>query len=147
MYPFLLKFHSGFRYIVLILIVIAVVQALIGLFAKKPYSDLNKKVNLFTMISMHTQLLIGLVLYFFSPFVRLNDMAAAMKDAGQRYWTVEHLVMMIFAVVLVTIGHAKSKKISSNPTYKHRVIAMFYGLAIIVILAAVYQSGRPLIGS
>lgn len=145
MYPFLLKFHSGLRYIVLLLIWLAIVQAFVGWFGKRNYSEGNRKLNLFAMISAHVQLLIGLILYFFSPFVKLDDMATTMKDAATRYWTVEHSVMMIFALVLITIGHARSKKAGEGAA-KHRLIAIFYTLALLVILVAIMQSGRPLLG-
>jgi len=146
MYIILKQLHSGFRYIVFILFVLALVQALIGLFGKKPYTNGNRKINLFALISAHTQLLIGLILYFVSPLVQLNNMGAAMKDTVVRYWTVEHGVMMIFAIVLITVGHSKSKK-ALDGINKHRAIAMYYGLAILVILVAIFQSGRPIIGS
>ncbi len=146
MYTFLLKFHSGLRYIVLLLVVLAIVQALVGWLGNKKYTDGNRKLNLFAMISAHTQLLTGLVLYFFSPFVNFSDMAATMKDAALRYWTVEHSVMMIFALVLITVGHSRSKKAAEGAA-KHRAIAIFYGLAILVILVAISQSGRPILGS
>jgi uncharacterized membrane protein len=102
--------------------------------------------NLFGLIFAHIQLLVGLILYFYSPFVKLTEMAATMKDASLRYWTVEHLVMMIFAVVLITVGHSKSKK-ATDAVQKHRTVAIFYGLALLVILVAIVQSGRPILGS
>jgi cytochrome bd-type quinol oxidase subunit 2 len=146
MYTFLLKFHSGLRYIVLLLLVLALIQALAGWFGNKTYSEGNRKLNLFAMISAHVQLLTGLILYFFSPFVKYNEMAVAMKDASLRYWTVEHLAMMIFALVLITVGHARAKK-AGEAAAKHRTVAIFYGLALVVILAAIMQSGRPILGS
>ena len=146
MYKILLGLHSGVRYIVIILFVLALIMAITGLFGKKPYAEVNRKVNLFAMISAHTQLLIGLILYFFSPKVLLSDIGAAMKDTVLRYWTVEHMVMMIFAVILITIGHSRSKK-AVDAFNKHRAIALFYGLALLVILLAIYQSGRPIFGS
>jgi hypothetical protein len=121
-------------------------MALIGLFGRKSYTETNRKVNLFAMISAHIQLLTGLILYFFSPKVLLSDMGAAMKDPALRYWTVEHSVMMIFAVVLITIGHSRSKK-AIDALNKHRAISLYYGLALLVILLAIYQSGRPIFGS
>lgn len=145
MYKTLLGLHSGLRYVVLVLIVLAIVQALIGWLGKKGYTEGNRKLNLFAMISGHTQLLVGIILYFFSPYVKLGDMGAAMKDATTRYWTVEHAVMMIFAVILLTIGHSRSKK-AADALNKHRSIFVFYGLAILVVLLAIYQSGRPLFG-
>ncbi|MDB5121177.1 MAG: hypothetical protein JWN56_2395 [Sphingobacteriales bacterium] len=145
MYNILKHLHSGFRYIVFILLILALIQALTRLFGKKPYTETNRKINLFALISAHTQLLIGIILYFVSPMVQFNNMGAAMKDAVLRYWTVEHWVMMVFAIILITVGHSKSKK-AIDAINKHRAIAMYYGLAIIVILAAIYQSGRPIIG-
>lgn len=144
-YNILLKSHSGFRYIVLILVVLALIQSLTGWLGQKKYTEGNRKINLFAMVSAHIQFLLGLVLYFFSPFVKTDDMAAAMKDNTLRYWTVEHAVMMLIAIALFTIGHSRSKKIA-DATGKHRSIAIFYGLGIIVIIVAILQSGRPLIG-
>jgi hypothetical protein len=136
--------HSGFRYIVLILVVIALIQSLTGWLGKKSYTEGNRKVNLFAMISAHIQLLLGLVLYFFSPFVNF-DMGSSMKDHTLRYWTVEHAVMMIIALILITVGHSRSKKIADSAG-KHRTIAIFYGLGVIIVIAALLQSGRGVFG-
>ncbi|MBC7759145.1 MAG: cytochrome B [Phormidesmis sp. FL-bin-119] len=145
MYNFLLGLHSGLRYIVLLLLAIAIILSVISLFAKKGYTQTNRKINLFAMVATHTQLLTGLVLYFVSPFVQYGNMGEAMKNTMARYWTVEHAVLMLFAVALITIGHARSKKgeIAIN---KHRAIALYYGLAVLVVIVAIYQSGRPLLG-
>lgn len=135
--------HSGFRFIVLILVLLAIINALTGWFGKKSYTEGNRKLNLFAMISAHTQLLLGIILYFLSPNVQFNS--ETMKDAITRYWTVEHLVMMIFAIILITIGHSRSKK-AALPEAKHRAIAIFYILAVVVIVAAIAQGHRPLFG-
>lgn len=142
-YKFFLEFHSGFRYIVMALVLLAILVAFAGLLGKKPYTNGNRKLNLFAMISAHTQLLIGLVLYFLSPFVKFEG--GVMRDPNARYWTVEHLTMMIFAIVLITIGHSKSKK-ASLPSEKHRVIALFYLLALVTVVVAIIQSHRPFFG-
>lgn len=146
MYSTLFGLHSGLRYIVLLLLAAALILSLIGLFGKKPYSEMNRKVNLFAMISTHTQFLVGLILYFFSPMVNYSNMAEAMSNATTRYWTVEHSVMMLFAIVLITVGHSRSKK-AKDAVNKHRAIALYYGLAVLVILVAIYQSGRPILGN
>ncbi|WP_295651471.1 cytochrome B [uncultured Mucilaginibacter sp.] len=143
-YTFVKMLHSGFRYVVFVMVLIAIVQALLGWFGKKAYTEGNRKINLFSMIAVHTQILIGLLLYFLSPFVQFTSQT--MKDDTTRYWTVEHICMMIFAMILVTIGHSRAKKITT-PEMKHRAIAIFYGLALLVIVMAIVQSHRPLIGS
>ena len=135
--------HSGLRYVVLLLVVLAIIQALAGWLGGKSYTEGNRKLNLFTMISAHVQLLLGLILYFFSPLVRLDDFGGAMKEEVARYWTVEHAVMMIIALVLITIGHSRSKK-AAQAVEKHRSIAIFYGLGAIIVIVAILQSGRGL---
>lgn len=128
MYQILKSAHSGWRYLVLILLVLAIIQALAGWLGKKPYTEGNRKINLFTLIFVHTQILIGLVLYFLSPLV----------EAGVRYWKMEHIGMMIFAAVLVTIGNARSKK-GTDAAVKHRSVALYFGLALIIIVASIIQ--------
>lgn len=142
-YSFIKYLHSGFRYIVLILILVAIVRAFFGWLAKKSFTEGNRKVNLFALISAHTQLLIGLVLYFVSPLVQFGSQT--MKDDVTRYWTVEHITGMIVAIVLITIGYSKSKKATTD-TAKHKSIAVFYAIAVVVIIAVILQSHRPLVG-
>lgn len=144
-YKILLGAHSGFRYVVLLLIALALIQSLTGWLGQKSYTEGNRKINLFAMVSAHIQLLLGIILYFFSPFVKMDDMGGAMKDSISRYWTVEHAAMMLFAVVLFTVGHSRSKKMSESAG-KHRSIAIFYGLGALVVIVAILQSGRPIIG-
>jgi peptidoglycan/LPS O-acetylase OafA/YrhL len=142
-YEILRYLHSGVRFIVLALVLVAIIQSLVGWLGHKTYSKGNRKLNLFAMISAHTQLLIGLALYFLSPFVQFGS--NTMKDATTRYWTVEHIAMMVFALILITIGHSRSKK-AVIPEHKHRAIAIFYLLAVIIIVVAILQSHRPFLG-
>ena len=143
LYSFLLHLHSGLRYIVLLLVLVAIIRAWADWLGHKAYSEGNRKLNLFAMISVHTQLLVGIVLYFVSPFVRFGS--DTMKDATTRYWTVEHLTGMIIAIVLITIGHARSKR-GATADAKHKSIAIFYTLALIIIAAVIILSKRGLIG-
>lgn len=126
MYQILRSAHSGWRYVVLILLVLALVQALAGWFGKKPYTEGNRKLNVFALIATHIQILVGLVMYFISPLV----------EAGIRYWKMEHIGMMIFAAILVTVGNARSKR-GDDASAKHRTIVIYFGLALVVIIAAI----------
>jgi hypothetical protein len=142
-YSFVQQLHSGFRYIVLVLFIYAIISALIGWFGKRPYTNGNRLVNLFAMISAHSQLLIGIALYFLSPLVQFNG--STMKDPTTRYFTVEHQVMMLIALVLITIGHSKSKK-AVLPETKHKTIALFYGIALLIIIGALAQGKISIFG-
>ncbi|MBS1501721.1 MAG: cytochrome B [Bacteroidetes bacterium] len=136
-YLFFRYLHSGFRYIVLLLLVLAIVSAWANWIGKKPYSEGQRKLNLFTMISVHTQLLIGLILYFLSPNVKF--VSGVMKDNTLRYWTVEHIAGMLIAVVLITIGHSRSKK-AATADKKHKAVATFYTIAVLVIVATLLSA-------
>ncbi|WP_439694907.1 cytochrome B [Mucilaginibacter sp. AW1-7] len=133
-YSFLQHLHSGFRYIVLALILAAIIGALIGLIGKKPYTNGSRKLNLFAMISAHTQLLIGIILYFVSPLVQFNS--ETMKNKVTRYFTVEHWVIMLIALALITIGHSKSKKAATGEA-RHKAIVTFYLIGLVIILAGI----------
>ena len=143
-YNFVKELHSGFRYIVFVLVVIAIIQSLSGWLGKKPYTELNRKINLFALISAHTQLLIGVVLLFLSPLVKFSG--DTMKNDTMRYFTVEHWVMMLIAIALITVGHSKSKKIVL-PEAKHKTVAIFYSIAFLVIVVTILAGHLPLLGS
>ena len=131
MYEILKSAHSGWRNIVLILLIVAIFQALNGWFGKKNYTSANRQLNLFTLISAHIQLLLGFVLYFLSPLTK-----GPTSDALYRYWKMEHVSMMVIAVVLITIGNAKSKKVK-DAVAKHKNISIFFGIALLIIIAAI----------
>jgi len=143
-YSIFKELHSGFRYVVFVLVLLAIIQSLLGWFGKKPYTEANRKINLFALISAHTQLLIGLVLYFLSPNVAFNS--ETMKHATTRYFTVEHWVMMLIAIVLITIGHSKAKKKETSES-KHKTVAIFYIIAFLVIIGAIMAGHLPVLGS
>ena len=142
MYNFVQHLHSGFRYIVMVLFIYTILMALIGWLGNRPYTNRNRLSNLFAMISAHTQLLIGIVLYFLSPLVQFNS--STMKDGTLRYFTVEHWVMMLIAIALITIGHSKSKKVIL-PEVKHKTIAIFYGIALVIIIGALAVGKIPIL--
>jgi len=121
--------HSGWRYVVFLLLVIAVIKALSGWFGNKTYTEGDRKLNIFTLISAHIQLLIGLVLYFSEGWYKLSSAGAP----AVRYFKMEHISMMIIAIILITVGNAKSKKVA-DAIAKHRTIAVFFGLALILII-------------
>jgi len=143
-YEIVKDIHSWFRYVVFVLVLLAIIQSLLGWLGKKPYTEGNRKINLFALISAHTQLLIGIVLYFLSPNVQFNS--GTMKNDTTRYFTVEHWVMMLIAIVLITIGHAKSKRILL-PEGKHKTIAIYYIIAFVIIIGAILAGHLPVIGN
>ncbi|MBN1649726.1 MAG: hypothetical protein JW857_00280 [Bacteroidales bacterium] len=137
MYTALLHTHSGLRYLILALLLFTILKSIIGWFQKSSYGKLDDKLALFTMISIHIQLIAGIALYIVSPKVHLTDMSATMKNSLLRYFTVEHLLMMLIVVALVTIGRVASKK-KVLDVQKHKTVAIYYGISLVLILVTVY---------
>jgi uncharacterized membrane protein len=142
MYLGLTHLHSTLRYVVLILLLVVIVKSLRGWLNKSKFESLDNKLSLWLLIATHLQLLGGLLLYFVSPFVQFN--ASTMKDATTRYWTVEHFTMMILAIILITIARISHKKLASDEA-KHKRLFTLNVVALVIIVAAILQSGRGLL--
>lgn len=136
MYTGLLHAHSGLRWIVLLLIILTVISAMGGLSGNKMMTPGQKKMSFFALIATHIQVLIGLVLYFMSPKVQFSDQT--MSDAILRFFTMEHTLMMLIAVVLVTLGNRHAKAGRVKKVFWH------YFIALIIILAGIPWPFREL---
>lgn len=140
MYTILQKFHSGWAYIALLVLVIAVINAIIGMSSKKEFTAKDRKIALFGLIGAHVQLLIGLILYFVSPngFLKIttSGMGEVMKDSFSRLTVVEHPLINIIAIALITIGWSKHKKLTTSES-KFKTFSIFYGLGLVLILSRI----------
>jgi hypothetical protein len=134
----LVHLHSGLRWILLLALVYAIFNAWTKAKEGKTYGSKDKLLNVAAMALLHTQFLIGLVVYFTSPVIKagFNNFGAAMKDSTMRFFLMEHLVLMLAAVVLITIGHKKAK-MAEDPKKKHRRIFIFYLITLLIILIAI----------
>ena len=130
--------HSYWAYIVLAILIFAVVNAIIGLKQKKKFTDKDLRLGLFTLIVSHIQLLIGLGWYFMSPMYKAlkANGGEIMGNKAARLIAVEHPIMMILAIVLITIGWSKHKK-KTEDTAKFKTFVVFYGVALLLILSRI----------
>lgn len=132
--------HSKWAYLVLVVLIIATVNALIKFFGNKEFDPKDFRIALFTLITMHIQLLIGIVLFFmkdyFGTIKEVGGMGEVMKIPALRNLIVEHPLTMIIAIALVTIGYSKhKKKLTSKPKFK--MLAIFYTIALVLVLAKI----------
>jgi hypothetical protein len=124
----LLHAHSGLRWVVLILLLASIFTA---------YSNWQKgspedsKLYLFALIASHTQLLIGIVLYTMSPKVNFEQLS----ERVFRFFSIEHTLMMVIAIILITFGRVRAKKLAGGD--KHRTVLYFYTMALIIMLVAI----------
>lgn len=132
------EIHSYWAYLVLLMLLFAVVNAFMGISKKRSFTDKDVRIGLFTLIIAHIQLLIGLGWYFMSPAyqaLKANG-SEVMGNSTSRLLAVEHPLMMIIAIVLITIGWSKHKK-KTEDAAKFKTFAIFYGLALLLILARI----------
>ena len=138
--------HSFVKWAVLIFGLLTLANALGGVFKKRAFTASDNKSNLFFMISCDIQLLLGLILYFSNGwFTRLKDLGNNMKEPYSRFFTMEHMSMMILAWILVHIGRVQVKKAGTDAA-KHKKMLIFFGLAIALILLSIPWPFREAIG-
>jgi len=136
MYNILSHAHSGLRWVVLILLVAAIGRA----FGKRRGSTVypgKDPLALYAFIATHVQLLLGLILYFISPYVSFEGgMGSIMGDTVRRFYTVEHLTGMLLAIGLITVGYVKAKK-QAETNRGWKTISVYYLIGLVIILASI----------
>ncbi|WP_417870865.1 hypothetical protein [Winogradskyella sp.] len=125
--------HSYWAYLVLVVLILATFNALIKFFGDKEFDAKDFRISLFTLITMHIQLLLGIILWFTKGYFDEMSVGEVMKNDAVRKLAVEHPATMLIAVALVTIGYSKhKKKLVSKPKFK--VLAIFYTIALALVL-------------
>ena len=130
MYGYIQPIHSYLAWLALGLIVLSIIAALLS---NSTFKDSYRKIAKFGLIAVHIQLVLGLILYFVSPMGFSNLSGETMKDSFTRLLAVEHPLMNIIAIVLITIGHSQSKKLSDGS----KKILIFYTLGLVLLLSRI----------
>ena len=139
MYQLIKQLHSWSAYIVLLVLIAAVINALIGYVKKKKYFEVKDlRLSLFALIFSHIQLLLGLLGYVVTPLLQMWGEGAkvVMKDSLSRLLLLEHPLMNIIAIVLITVGWVKLKK-QTDVRQMFAKIALFYGIALVILLSRI----------
>ncbi len=134
MYPFIQNIHSVLAFFVLGLLLIALLNALTGFSKKKAFSAGDRKIALFALIATHIQFIVGLVLYFVSPLGKA--LLGNMKDADARLTSLEHPLVNLIAIILITVGWSRHKKLADDPS-KFKSFIIFYGLGLLLLLSRI----------
>jgi hypothetical protein len=141
--------HSLLRWVILILLLAAIVQSYSGMRSGRSFSNGDRKLGLFLLISAHTTFLLGLLLWLFGSFglvlVQDQGMRVVMKNAVLRFWVVEHFFGMLVAIVLITIGRGVGKKSIPDKAKFKRTFWLFL-LALVIILVTIPWPFRTGVG-
>lgn len=145
MYSTVLLLHSWLRWAVILLGLWAIAKSAAGLSARRPWGPGDDRAGRLFVIMVDVQMLLGLLLYFvLSPMTKaaLADFGGAMKVSAVRFWAVEHVFGMIVGLALAHRGRARTRKLA-DAAAKHRVALVFFGLALLAILASIPWPGTP----
>ena len=139
MYIGLLHTHNLFRWLVFFALILALIFSIIGWAGNKSWTKRNRIAGLALTISMDIQFLLGLVLYaFVSPLTKaaFADFGAAMKNSELRFYAVEHILLMLIALIFVHIGWSKAKN-ATESRKKHRAATIWFGSAFLLVIAGI----------
>jgi hypothetical protein len=128
----LLHLHNALRWVIVIAGLVAVVKAILNASAHRPY---QKGPGSVFVAALHIELLIGLVLYFGVSGLAAAfraDPGAGMKVAALRFFGLEHLVLMLAAVVVATIGGAKARR-AADEAQKNKTARTFFLIALVLL--------------
>lgn len=128
----MLHLHSTIAIVLLLALVISIVITLSNYLGNKPY---NRKIALLGFIASHIQLVVGLILFFYLKYSSMIS-GAVMKDPSLRFKIIEHPLTMIIAIVLITIGYSKAKKIE-NAKKANQTVLIFFVIGLILMLARI----------
>ena len=136
--------HSYWAYIVLLMLAVAIGNALIGKLMNKSFIIIDLRISLFVLIVTHIQLLFGLILYLVSPRFSAwqEGIGAVMGDTSLRLYLVEHPITNIFAVILITMGWSMHKR-QAESGKKFLRIGLFYFLGAVLLLTRIPWSEWP----
>lgn len=137
MISFFKHLHSGLAYLVLLGLVLSVLVFFIKRMKKKEFRKSDRVLALVSLIFTHLQLVFGLILYFFGPMgLRLFGTEGLMKDSTLRLYAVEHISVNLIAVILITVGYSKAKRME-NSKGKFGNLSLFYLLGLVLILSRI----------
>ena len=138
MYAVLKTVHSYWAFLVIITLTFIVINSIISKFSGRAFNTKDLRISFYGLIFSHIQVLIGLILYFVSPwFDQFSQLGMSiMKNAESRLYLIEHPLINIIAILLITLGWSLHKR-QSDSSKKFLRIGLFYGLGLIFLLSRI----------
>ena len=132
LYPVLVHLHSGFRWILILALIVTLGISIYNVLKKNTLSKSGKLFAKITMLTAHLQLLAGLVLYLISPRVVFS--AQSMSSPILRFFLVEHITAMLLAIALITFGVVRAKR---KPATEARTLLWTFLVALLLLIAMI----------
>jgi len=139
MYTGIRHLHSTLAYVLLAGLVISILYVLFAYLQNKGY---NRKMALLGLICAHLQFVVGLITYFVSPYGIKNMSGESMQDSISRLYFLEHPLMMLIAVILITVGYSRAKRLPT-PKKQNASVLIFYAIGLVLILSRIPWHAWP----
>jgi len=113
-----------------------------GILKNLPYTVFDNYLSYAFVILLYLQLIFGL--FIFSSPAGSYDTASegTLRLVSKRFWPIEHIVLMLFALFIANIGLIFSGQ-TSESREKHRKILIYYSIAIGMIIISLIAVNLP----
>ena len=138
MYATLIFLHSMVRWLAFGSLVYAAFRGWMGLKDQRAFTKADNAWRHWTATALHTQLAIGMLLYFQRPITSYfwSHFSEAIQDREMAFFGIWHISLMLVAVVLATMGSALAKR-KTVDAEKFRTMALWFTVALIILLVAI----------
>ncbi len=145
MYQTLTFYHSIVRWLVLISMIYAIYRACKGYVSNKGFSKHDNLTRHWTATIAHIQLVIGIILYTQSPVINYfwSNFTVAIQNPDTTFFGLVHILLMLTAIILITIGSAKAKR---KPTDKEKfkTLLVWFTISLVILFIAIPWPFSPL---
>ena len=128
MTAFMLMAHSGWRWIVLIVLIFVMGRALIGWLGKQPWTKFETDLLRYSRFVVYIQVVLGVLLYLMLS-----------KWLDMRF-TAEHVIIALLAVGGVEFGAGRAKR-AQEAADKYKFAFIGYLIALVLIFVALQIVG------
>lgn len=144
MYQTIFYIHITISFFALLLGLISLTLAIRGLIKKLAYLDVQKVLGKAYVISLYMQLAFGLLMYYYPGADKGNvgnNVIDPENSMNIRFWVIEHVSIMIFALFIVQIGCIFIGK-TKSPVRKFRLSLFYFGFPLLLMVFSMIMSMR-----
>jgi len=112
-----------------------IIRSVQGIIKNRAYTGLDKFISYGFIINLYLQLVFGLILFSnhnSSVDDNFSNAEGALKMASNRFWPIEHIVLMLFALFIANLGLILTNQ-SQSDKEKHKKILTYYVVSILMI--------------
>ena len=142
MHDIVIRFHYIISSLFVLMALTVVIWAIIGWVRRLQYNKVFNRLSFFFVHLLYLQLITGVILYFFlkpEPGASFMTFEEAFQQSSLRFWTIEHVSLMVFALILSQIGRLLLKELAID-WKKYRIVSIYFGISFAVVIASTMVS-------